>query len=115
MLHVTLEYVRILIESLEGKEYQTARITCYKYLWIIWIIQLILKQHGFELHLHVDFFQRMPAIVLQEPQMVKSADAEPQSTDDKVILGFFILRRVEIPNPHIIQGSSVILECDLKR
>lgn len=74
MLHVTSEYMRILIMSLEGKAYQTARITCYKYLWIIWIIQLTLKQHGFELHLHVDFFQWMPTVVLQEPQMVESTD-----------------------------------------
>ena len=117
MLHVTSEYRRILIVSLDGKEYQTARITCYKYLWIIWIIQLTLKQHGFDLHLHVDFLQRMPTVVLQEPQVVESADAEPQiwSTDDKVILGFSTSRRVEFPNPHVIQGSSVILECDLKR
>ena len=50
-------------------------------------------------------------------QVVESADAEPQiwSTDDKVILGFSTSRRVEFPNPHVIQGSSVILECDLKR
>ena len=49
--------------------------------------------------------------------LVESEDVEPwiRRTDHKVILEFSTSRRVEFPNPRVVQGSSVILEYDLKR
>ena len=62
-----------------------------------------------QVHLHVDFFHYIRAVVLHDLQLLESAGAEPRVQRDncKVICVFSIAWRVSTPNPCVVQGSTV--------
>lgn len=73
MLHVTSEYMRILIMSLEGKNTKQLE-SPVNYLWIIWDNTVSPCKLGMGLNCTYMEFQWIPTVVLQEPQLVESTD-----------------------------------------
>ena len=73
-------------------------------------MQMTVEQHGFERHGFTYmwiFYSVLNTTILHYPGLVESADVEPQvwRANYLVILRFFTMLRVGIPNPQKVEGQ----------